>query len=132
MSDKNPLFDDLDAQLNAAYAEGAADQPNCHDVITVEHIGHDVERFTDEQMPPEVRQELLGLLERHKFEVKYYHRLGRRTKGSGAIVHFRNHVFSDGMEYLMYYSAQFLGEVLVWQIQAAFHVSEIFPYHWDE
>lgn len=127
-----PLFDDLDGELNKAYEAEQREGPNCTDPISVEHIGHDVESFTDSQMPREIREEILGLLCAGKFEVKYQNRLGKRFHQSAAIVHFRGHVFVDGVQYLLYYSAQPEGETLVWQMQAVFNINEIFSYHWDE
>jgi len=132
MSDKNPLFDDLDTALSAAFDEESANKPDCRDPITVEHIAHDIAGFADSQVPQYIREEILYLLAECRFVVKYNKRLGKRTQGSGAIVHFHNHMFLDGTQYIMYYSVQFEGKLVKWKLQGMFHVDERFPYHWDE
>ncbi len=126
------LFEGIEEELDSAYAEEHANRPNCRDPITVEHIGHDIEHFSDEQIAPYVRQEMLNLLGSGKYDVKYQKRLGKRIKGSAAIVHFYDHVFADDSLHLLYYSAQFLGSVLRWEIQAVFHLPEMYPYNWEE
>lgn len=129
---EDPLFGEIESELNAAFEEEQGDNPNCTDVISVEHIGHDIEQFTEKQIDHHIQQELLELLIMGRFEVKYQKRLGKRTVGTGAFVHFHNRVFADGSLYLLYYSVQGSGDKLTWKLQGVFHLSEIFPYRWNE